>query len=55
MSVSEKHDDSVQQVFSHWQAVMNSHRSKLGDDKKKKIQTALKTYSVDELKKEFQL
>jgi hypothetical protein len=51
MSVSPKHDESVKEVFQHWQTVMNSPRSKLGDDRKKQIAKALKTYSVEELKK----
>jgi hypothetical protein len=51
MSVSPKHDESVKEVFQHWQTVMSSPRSKLGDDRKKQIAKALKTYSVEELKK----
>lgn len=51
MSVSAKHDGSVSEIFAYWQSAMNSPRSKLGADKKKKILTALKTYSVEEIKK----
>lgn len=51
MSVSAKHDGSVNEIFAYWQSAMNSPRSKLGADKKKKILTALKTYSVEEIKK----
>ena len=51
MSVSTKHDGSVSEIFAYWQSAMNSPRSKLGADKKKKILTALKTYSIEEIKK----
>ncbi len=41
----------VQAIFSYWQHVMNHPNAKLDKKRRTKIETALKNYSVDDLKK----
>lgn len=41
----------VQQLFMHWQVVMASPRAKLDDKRRRLIAKALKTYSLDDLKR----
>jgi hypothetical protein len=41
----------VQAIFCHWQHVMNHPNAKLDTKRRRKIETVLKDYSVDDLKK----
>ncbi|HAT1820081.1 TPA: hypothetical protein I8Z14_000564 [Legionella pneumophila] len=41
---------STQNIFYHWQDVMNHPKAKLDDKRKRTIQKALKNYSVEEIK-----
>lgn len=43
-------DGEVESVFSHWQSVMNSPKTKLTPGRRQKIKTRLKNYSVDAIK-----
>jgi len=43
--------DSVREVFEHWQRVMSKPRSKLTDDRRRKISARLKDYTVADLMK----
>lgn len=47
----EKRKNEVDVVFNHWKEVMHSPRSVLDNNRKKKIQAALKHYSVADLLK----
>jgi hypothetical protein len=42
--------DNVNEVFKHWQKVMNHPRAVLDKKRKRHLEEALATYSVDELK-----
>ena len=48
---TEKRKTEVDVVFEHWKTVMNSPRSVLDNNRKKKIQAALKHYGVADLLK----
>lgn len=49
MSSLEKNLDEVLCVFEHWRTVMNHPRAVLDEKRKRKIQIALKTFSVEQL------
>ena len=44
-------DGEVESVFSHWQSVMDSPKTKLTPGRRQKIKTRLKNYSVTDIKK----
>lgn len=42
--------DDVQEVFAHWQQVMNKPKAKLDETRRRKIKAALKSFSVEDCK-----